>query len=144
LAIKGLRKMPRKSAASLSVIRNPRADDIPRPSASASKAVREEFDGIVRLIPLAQLKPQDTLLIEKLAELRIIGRTLWSTIEESVDETFLNPALLAAHDRNTARQNQICSRLRLTPQNRMTRKSALLKGPAAGMHKPWEEEDDEV
>ena len=137
--------MPRQSQAALRVIRNPRADNIPRPSAHASKEVQAEFDYIVKLIPIAQLAVIDALTIEKLAELRIIGRSLWNDIQQCgahLEDGSVNPSV-SAHNSNTARQNQMMSRLRLLPMNRMTRKSSKLKGPTVGMPKPWEEEEDE-
>jgi phage terminase small subunit len=117
--------MPRKSVASLTVVRVDGGHERVRPRAGISSDVRAIFIELVSRVPAGHFRQSDTALLEQYAQAIALGRQAYAKLEEEgpVIAGRANPWLVVlekAHRSAVA----LSARLRLSPQHRIGPRTA--------------------
>jgi phage terminase small subunit len=117
--------MPKKSAASLSVVSPNPVMSLPRPSNAAPPEVAALFAEILQQVPRDHFKEADALLLEALCQATLLGRKAYAelAVNGPVVGGRRSPwldVLQASHKSSAI----LAARLRLAPQSRADSRSA--------------------
>jgi hypothetical protein len=123
--------MPRKSSASLALVRPDPIESLPRPSADAPGEIVRLFADIIAKVPRGHFKPADGILLEQYCQATVLAQTAYAELAKTGPVTAdgkVSPwvGILEKQHRSAA---VLAGKLRLAPAARMSSRSV---GRASG------------
>jgi phage terminase small subunit len=136
--------MPRRSAASMSVIPMAEAGACPAPSEGAPPEVRAIFAEIVRLAPADHFRPSDGPLLEEYAGATALARRAARQLDEQGAVLNGRPnAWIVIQEKSVRAMTALSARLRLSPQHRADSRSAGRRAAGPTLS-PYEVDPDDA